>query len=80
MILAVGDFLFVNKLAYGLRIPFTEELLDWDEPKRGEVIVFDFPMQPISRITSNGWLLPPVMSFTGIDKGICGLTASFRQR
>ncbi len=42
--LAVGDFLFVNKLAYGIRIPFTEKLLtQWSLPERGDVVVFVYP-------------------------------------
>jgi signal peptidase I len=42
--LAVGDFLFVNKLAYGIRIPFTDRLLaQWSLPERGDVVVFVYP-------------------------------------
>jgi signal peptidase I len=45
--LAVGDFLFVNKLAYGIRIPFTDKLLaQWSLPDRGDVIVFVYPCDP----------------------------------
>lgn len=40
--LLVGDHLFVNKLAYGPRIPFTEiRLPGWREPERGDVVVFE---------------------------------------
>ena len=47
--LYVGDFIFVNKLAYAIRVPFTEyfdnpvNLLERDPPKRGDIIVFRFP-------------------------------------
>lgn len=42
--LAVGDFLFINKLSYGVRIPFTNDLLvEWDTPGRGDVVVFSYP-------------------------------------
>jgi len=42
--LAVGDFLFVNKLSYGLRVPFRNgHFADWSIPERGDVIVFVFP-------------------------------------
>lgn len=42
--LEVGDQIFVNKLAYGLRVPFTSHwFLTWSEPRRGEVVVFLFP-------------------------------------
>jgi signal peptidase I len=40
--LLVGDHLFVNKLAYGPRIPFTElRLPGFREPERGDVVVFE---------------------------------------
>lgn len=40
----IGDHLFVNKLAYGLRVPFLgTELVHWGEVERGEIIVFLSP-------------------------------------
>jgi len=45
--LEVNDHIFVNKLLYGLRIPFTTtKLLEWRKPQRGEVIVFMQPCEP----------------------------------
>ena len=45
--LEVNDHIFVNKLLYGLRIPFTTtKLLEWRKPLRGEVIVFMQPCEP----------------------------------
>src|ERR1700733_3750077 len=42
--LAVGDHIFVSKFAYGLSIPFTNtKILQYAEPKRGDVIVFKWP-------------------------------------
>ena len=42
--LAVGDFLFVNKLAYGVRLPWVDRLLvDWSDPGRGDIVVFVYP-------------------------------------
>ncbi|RDS86429.1 signal peptidase I [Dyella psychrodurans] len=42
--LDVGDFILVNKFAYGLRLPaFNNKVLSVGEPKRGDVIVFRFP-------------------------------------
>ncbi len=39
-----GDRIFVNKLAYGLRIPFTmTKLSHWSAPQRGDVVVFFSP-------------------------------------
>jgi signal peptidase I len=41
--LEVGDYILVNKFAYGLRLPVVKtKILDIGEPKRGDVIVF-FP-------------------------------------
>lgn len=45
--LAVGDFLFVNKLSYGTHVPFTEKSgFVWDHPDRGDIIVFVYPCNP----------------------------------
>ena len=44
--LAVGDFLFVNKLAYGVRMPLADKLTaEWSQPARGDVIVFVYPCE-----------------------------------
>ena len=40
-----GDRIVVDKLAYGLRIPFTlQRILHWAEPVRGDVITFVSPL------------------------------------
>jgi signal peptidase I len=48
--LLVGDFIFVNKMAYGLRIPFTDpshvHKLGERAPRRGDVVVFIVPQHP----------------------------------
>ncbi len=45
--LLVGDFLFVNKFEYGPKIPFTHiRLPGLRPPRRGDVIVFQFPQDP----------------------------------
>lgn len=42
--LAIGDHILVNKLSYGVRIPFLEKyLVDFGAPARGDVIVFIYP-------------------------------------
>src|SRR5262245_6193125 len=42
-----GDFIFVNKYAYGLRLPvLNAKILETGEPKRGDVIVFRLPSDP----------------------------------
>ena len=43
--LSVGDHIFVNKFAYGLRIPLTKiRAVKIGEPKRGDVVVFIYPV------------------------------------
>src|ERR1043166_3399437 len=45
--LLVGDFLLVNKLAYGAEVPFTHRRLPkLREPQDGDVIVFEWPEDP----------------------------------
>jgi signal peptidase I len=45
--LLVGDFLLVNKAAYGAEIPGTHlHLPGFEEPRRGDVIVFVPPIDP----------------------------------
>jgi signal peptidase I len=45
--LLVGDFILVNKFAYGLRLPvLNTKILAVGEPKRGDVFVFRFPENP----------------------------------
>ena len=44
--LLVGDWLFVNKVAYGPHIPFTHTSLPgYANPNRGDVVVFESPYQ-----------------------------------
>jgi signal peptidase I len=45
--LEINDHIFVNKILYGLHIPFTDtKLFEWRKPRRGEVIVFLQPCTP----------------------------------
>lgn len=40
----VGDHLFVNKIVYGLRIPYTKaKLVKFFKVKRGDIVIFQFP-------------------------------------
>ena len=40
----VGERIFVNKLAYDLKVPFTTwHLAEWDNPERGEIVIFYSP-------------------------------------
>jgi signal peptidase I len=45
--LLVGDFILVNKYTYGIRLPVANvKVLDVNQPKRGEVMVFRYPENP----------------------------------
>jgi len=45
--LLVGDFILVNKFAYGLRLPvLNKKVLELGEPQRGDVVVFRYPDDP----------------------------------
>jgi signal peptidase I len=45
--LLTGDFIFVNKFAYGLRLPvINTKIVAIGEPQRGDVIVFRLPTDP----------------------------------
>src|SRR5580700_2827489 len=40
-----GDRVFVNKVAYDLKFPFTTwRLAQWSNPKRGDIVVFFSPV------------------------------------
>jgi len=39
-----GDRVYINKIAYDLKLPFTTvHLAEWDNPKRGDIVVFYSP-------------------------------------
>lgn len=45
--LEVGDYVLVNKFAYGIRLPVLgTKIIPLGEPQRGDVMVFRFPAQP----------------------------------
>jgi len=45
--LLVGDFILVNKFAYGIRVPIVNlKLIDIDLPQNGDVMVFRYPENP----------------------------------
>jgi signal peptidase I len=45
--LHIGDFILVNKMSYGIRLPIIyTKLFDTAHPERGEVVVFRFPEDP----------------------------------
>jgi signal peptidase I len=45
--LEVGDFILVNKFIYGIRLPIIEQkIIPVSDPKRGDVVVFRYPLNP----------------------------------
>lgn len=45
--LLTGDFILVNKYAYGIRLPvLNTKVVDIGSPKRGDVMVFRYPLDP----------------------------------
>ena len=91
----VGDRIFVNKLAYDLKIPFTRiRLADWGEPSRGDLVVFFSPADG-KRLVKRVVALPgervamadnhlivngESIAYEPLDPGIIGeLTANDRQ-
>lgn len=45
--LAIGDHLLVNKFIYGTKLPFSDRrILKLRDPRRGDVIVFEYPEDP----------------------------------
>ena len=57
--LLVHDHIFVNKLAFGIRVPFGAQfLLQWDAPEKGQIVVFRYPENPdvfyVKRVLATG--------------------------
>jgi signal peptidase I len=45
--LLVGDFILVNKYAYGIRLPIiNKKIIEVGNPERGDVMVFRYPLDP----------------------------------
>ncbi|MFC3609152.1 signal peptidase I [Stutzerimonas tarimensis] len=45
--LEVGDFILVNKFAYGIRLPVVDtKIVEISDPLRGDVMVFRYPSEP----------------------------------
>jgi signal peptidase I len=45
--LEIGDLILVNKYDYGIRLPVVNrKIIDLGQPKRGDVMVFRFPLNP----------------------------------
>ncbi|MBO1924125.1 MULTISPECIES: signal peptidase I [Thiomicrorhabdus] len=45
--LEIGDFIAVNKFAYGIKLPVVQtKIIPLGEPERGDVVVFKYPNDP----------------------------------
>lgn len=45
--IAIGDRIYTNRIAYDLKLPFTNVILKrMGEPERGDVVVFESPREP----------------------------------
>ena len=45
--LYIGDFILVNKFAYGIRLPvWNKKIIETGSPERGDVVVFRYPRDP----------------------------------
>ncbi len=45
--LYIGDFILVNKFAYGIKLPvLNKKIIEIDTPERGDVVVFRYPRDP----------------------------------
>lgn len=45
--LKIGDFILVNKFAYGVRLPLSNKVvIKTGEPKAGDILVFHYPVYP----------------------------------
>lgn len=69
----IGDRIFVNKLAYGLRFPFTDfSLIRWNTPQRGEVVVFTSPKDGVRLVKRVVGLPGDTVSMRGNQLSING--------
>lgn len=54
--LRIGDHLFVNKAAYGFRIPLTQiRFAEFNKIKPGDIIVFSFPAETKDQVNCGGY-------------------------
>lgn len=45
--LLIGDHILVNKFVYGIKLPLLDkELIHFSDPKRGDIVVFRYPVDP----------------------------------
>jgi signal peptidase I len=74
--LLVGDFLLVNKMVYGAEVPFTSKRLPGVRaPRHGDVIVFEYPVDPSKNFVKRLVGLPgDTVSMAGGTLALNGVT------
>ena len=84
-----GDRIFVNKLAYGLKFPYTTwHLAHWSAPKAGEIVIFYSPddgirlVKTVEAVAASGRKLghrfPPAGRSDAADRLVCGSGWKYR--
>lgn len=54
--LQIGDHLFVNKAAYGFRIPYTQiRFAEFKPIQKGDIIIFSFPAETKDQVNCGGY-------------------------
>ncbi len=73
-----GDRIFVNKLAYDLKIPFTtRRVASWGAPQRGELVVFFSPVDGTRLVKRVIGVPGDLISMQGLRLSINGEAASY---
>ncbi len=75
-----GDRIFVNKLAYGLKVPFTTfHVARWNRPERGEIVVFFSPKDGVRLVKRVVGLPGDVMELSNDRVTINGEMAQYSE-
>ena len=75
-----GDRVFVNKLAYDLKFPLTTwHLAQWDNPKRGDIVVFYSPATEIRLVKRVVGLPGEVLELRNNHLFINGIAAEYSE-
>ncbi len=71
----VGDHVYINKMAYSVKLPFTDmHLLETGEPQRGNIVVFTSPEDPSMNLIKRLIAIPG--DHVHIQNGIVAINGS----